>query len=95
MGIAQSLELHIAELVLEMPGLSSASESLARQALQDALRRLAERLERSPLSQSARGTHLRIEALRVSAPTLEALGSGRGADELADALYAQILRRME
>lgn len=91
---ARRLELHIEELVLEVPGAPGAAEAVGRELLQEAFRILADRLERSPLTRPGDLPEvLRIERLQVDSLPLERLIGVRGAEDLADALYAQLVRR--
>ncbi|WP_437755103.1 hypothetical protein [Sorangium sp. So ce1389] len=74
-------------------GLSEdADEKAVQRAVQDALRKLAERLARSPLSRSG-VKELALERLSLEAISADELLSERGAERLADELYSAILRR--
>jgi hypothetical protein len=93
-GHDRRLELRIEELVLDVPGAPGAAETVGRELLEQAFQLLASRLERSPLArQGDLPEVLRIERLQVDSLPLERLVGVRGAEDLADALYAQLVRR--
>ncbi|NRD44914.1 hypothetical protein [Corallococcus exiguus] len=74
-------------------GLSEDARTQAVQAtVQDALRRLAERLAKSPLARSG-VQELALERLSLDALPADELLSERGAERLADELYSAVLRR--
>ncbi|WP_437733110.1 hypothetical protein [Sorangium sp. So ce1335] len=76
--------------VLSLP--EEADERAVQKTVQDALRRLAERLARSPLARSG-VKELALEKLSLEAISADELLSERGAERLADELYSAILRR--
>lgn len=91
----RELELRIEDLVLEVPGAPGAAEAVGRELLHEAFHLLARKLERSPLArQGSLMGALRIERMRVDSLPLERLTGVRGAEDLADALYAQLVRRI-
>jgi hypothetical protein len=74
-------------------GLSEeAGEEAIQKTVQDALRKLAERLAKSPLARSG-VKELALERLSLDALPTDELLSERGAERLADELYSAILRR--
>ncbi|RKG57574.1 hypothetical protein D7X30_18895 [Corallococcus sp. AB011P] len=74
-------------------GLSDEVRAQAVQAtVQDALRRLAERLAKSPLARSG-VQELALERLSLDALPADELLSERGAERLADELYSAVMRR--
>lgn len=94
-GQERELELHIEDLVLEVPGEQGATEAVGRELLQEAFQLLARKLERSPLAhQGALPGVLRIESMQVDSLPLERLFGGHGAEALSDALYEQLVRRI-
>ncbi|WP_223645131.1 hypothetical protein [Corallococcus sp. EGB] len=75
-------------------GLSDDARAQAIQAtVQDALRRLAERLAKSPLARAG-VQELALERLSLDALPADELLSERGAERLADELYSAVLRRL-
>ncbi|MFO0589354.1 MAG: hypothetical protein U0441_17585 [Polyangiaceae bacterium] len=60
--------------------------------VEDALRKLAERLARSPLSRSG-VKEIAIERLSLDTLPADELLSERGAERLADELYSNLLKR--
>jgi hypothetical protein len=73
-------------------GLSEdAGEKAVQKTVQDALRKLAERLARSPLARSG-VKELALERLSLDALPADELLSERGAERLADELYSALLR---
>jgi len=94
-GNERRLELRIEDLVLDVPGAPGAAEAIGRSLLEQAFQLLARKLERSPLvRQGDLPQVLQIERLQVDSLPLERLIGVRGAEDLADALYAQLARRM-
>ena len=67
-------------------------ETAVQAAVADALRKLAERLARSPLSRSS-VKQVALEQLALDTLPADELLSERGAERLADELYSMILRR--
>jgi hypothetical protein len=85
------LEIHIEQLVVEMPAERAREEEL-RGVLDAALRQLATRLERAPFL-SNWTNDLVLDSLALDALSPETLLGARGAEQLADALYQAITRR--
>jgi hypothetical protein len=67
-----------------------ADEKAVEKTLADALRQLAERLARSPLSRAG-VEELALEDLALGSLPADELLSARGAERLADELYAAVL----
>lgn len=84
--------LHIGALSFE-EGEGPADEARVREAIEGALERLGERLERSPLGRSG-AERLAIERLELELASLDDLLSPRGAERLADELYVTLTRRL-
>lgn len=69
-----------------------ADPEAVRKTVEAALRKLAERLARSPLSRSG-ARKLALERLSLDALPADELLSERGAERLADELYSVLTRR--
>ena len=88
----RDLEIRIDHLVLDLG--SDAGGSPARRALVEAaLRRLGERLAGSPLGRAPLRA-LALERLSIDALSIDELLGPRGAERLADELYAALTRRL-
>ncbi|NOK36373.1 hypothetical protein D7W79_17955 [Corallococcus exercitus] len=78
---------------ISVMGLSEgAGEQAVQATVQDALRRLAERLAKSPLARSG-VKELALERLSLDTLPADELLSERGAERLADELYSAVMRR--
>ncbi|MEZ4293397.1 MAG: hypothetical protein R3B70_00350 [Polyangiaceae bacterium] len=85
------LRLHIDRIsVLGLTG--DADEKAVKKTVEDAMRKLAERLARSPFARSG-AMALALEELSLSTLPADELLGERGAERLADELYSAILRR--
>jgi len=86
-------ELRIDDLVLEIAP-SSMGSARRRAILEDALKKLGERFAVSPLRGAFSLGTIAIERLSIDTLSADALLGPRGAELLADELYALITRRL-
>jgi hypothetical protein len=78
---------------LALLGLADVDERAVEKTVQDALRRLAERLARSPWARAG-VSELALDELALGTIAADELLGERGAERLADALYSALSRRV-
>ena len=86
-------ELHVDEAVVETEAEAYELRG-AEPKIREAFRLLAERLDRTPFRRFGGARELTIETMRLSALPFDELLGPRGAERLADELYAELARRI-
>lgn len=90
--MAARIELKIERLQVGVIEDRAAAERVGK-TVEEALRRLAERLQGSPVSRFERAGDIALEALELDGLSLDELTGRGGAERLADELYTAITRR--
>lgn len=79
---------------IAVAGIDPRAAAPLRRTVEAALERLAERLERSPVARGEAGVRLALDALEVRGVAPDELLGPAGAERLADALWAELARRI-